>query len=130
MPATYHINPDEELITVQIAGEVDLSEVFEAARGLYDDPAYDPNLPLLADLRGMRVDLREAARKPFNRFVISRFGQPRSASIAVLVDQEMDSELCAAVYWLNCALGVAEMFEDYDMALKWLIRREFAAAEQ
>ncbi len=130
MPASYYINPDEGLITVQIEGDVDLVEVFETARDLYDDAAYDPTLPLLADLRGMRVTLHEAALKPFNRFIISHFGQPRSASIAVVVDQDMDKELYAAVYWLNCAVSIAEMFEDYDMALKWLIRREFAAAEQ
>jgi hypothetical protein len=129
MPSTYHINPDEGLITVKIDGEVDLAEVFETAHGLCEDPAYDPALPLLADLRGMRVALQEAALKPFNRFIISQFGKPRSASIAVVVDQEMDKELCAAVYWLNCAVSVSEMFEDYDLALKWLIRREFATLE-
>lgn len=129
MPATHHINPDEGLITVKITGQVDLVEVFEAARDLHDDPAYDPALPLLADLRGMRVALHTEALKPFNRFIISHFGKPRSASIAVVVDEEMDKELCAAVYWLNCAVNGSEMFEDYDLALKWLIRREFAAVE-
>jgi hypothetical protein len=130
MPATYHINPDEGLITVQIDGNVDLVDVFETARDLHDDPAYDPELPLLTDLRGMRITLHEAALKPFNRFIISHFGRPRSASIAVVVDQEMDKEQCAAVYWLNCAVSASEMFEDYDLALKWLIRKEFAAAER
>ena len=129
MPATHHINSDEGLITVRITGQVDLVEVFEAARDLYDDADYDPALPLLADLRGMRLTLHAAALKPFNRFIISHFGKPRSASIAVVVDHEMDKELCAAVYWLNCAVNGSEMFEDYDQALRWLIRREFAAAE-
>ena len=130
MPATYHINPDEGLITVQIDGDVDLVDVFETARDLRDDTAYEPTLPLLADLRGMRVKLNAAALKPFNRFIISHFGRPRSTSIAVVVDEDMDKELCAAVYWLNCSINAAEMFDDYDLALKWLIRKEFAAAAQ
>ena len=128
MPSVFHIDADEGLITVQIQGEVDLVEVFETARDLHDHTDYNPALPLLVDLRGMRVALEKAALKPFNRFIIGHFGKTRSASIAVVVDHEMDRDLCAAVFWLNCAVSGSEMFEDYDLALKWLIRREFATA--
>ena len=128
MASEFHIKPDEGLITVQIQGAVDLVEIFETARDLHDHAEYDPALPLLVDLRGMRLALEQAALKPFNRYIIGHFGKSRSASIAVVVDHEMDNDLCAAVYWLNCAVSGSEMFEDYDLALKWLIRREFATA--
>lgn len=128
MPSEFHINKDEGLITVQINEEVDLVEIFETARNLHDHADYDPALPLLVDLRGMRLTLEEAALKPFNRYIIWHFGDSRTASIAVVVDHEMDRELCAAVYWLTCAVSGCEMFEDYELALKWLIRREFATA--
>lgn len=128
MSSMFHINTDEGLITVQIREDVDLVDVFETARDLHDHAEYDPALPLLVDLRGMRLVLEEAALKPFNRYIIGHFGKSRSASVAVIVDHEMDKELYAAVYWLNCAVTGCEMFEDYDMALKWLIKREFATA--
>jgi len=128
MASEFHIKPDEGLITVQIQGAVDLVEIFETARDLHDHAEYDPALPLLVDLRGMRLALEQVALKPFNRYIIGHFGKSRSASIAVVVDHEMDNDLCAAVYWLNCAVSGSEMFEDYDLALKWLIRREFATA--
>lgn len=126
MPAAYHISEDEALITVKVDGDVDLVELFEVAKSLEADPAYSPSIPLLVDLREMRVALQAAAVKPFNRFILAHFGPSREASIAVVVDSEMNRELCAAIYWLNCAIGSSEMFEDYDHALKWLIKREFA----
>jgi hypothetical protein len=126
MPAAYHISEDEELITVRAEGEVDLIDLFETAKNLYADPAYCASTPLLVDLRNMRVKLEAAAVKPFNRFILAQFGRNRDASTAVVVDSEMSRELCAAIYWLNCAIGGSEMFEDYELALKWLIKREFA----
>jgi len=126
MPAAYHISEDEALITIKAEGDVDLVELFELATSLQADPAYSPDTPLLVDLREMRVTLQAAVVKPFNRFILTHFGPSREASIAVVVDSGMNSELCAAIYWLNCAMGGSEMFEDYDHALKWLIKREFA----
>jgi hypothetical protein len=128
MPAAFHISEDEGLITVQVDDSIELAEFFQTAQALASDPSYDPALPLLADLRGMRIDLDGEALEPFNRFMVSTYGRDRLASTAVVVDHEMDRKLCAAIYWLSCALGRCEMFDDYDHALKWLIRREFAGA--
>ncbi len=128
MPAAFHISEDEGLITVQVDDAVELAELFDTAKALTSDPSYDPALPLLADLRGMRVELEADALEPFNRFVVNSYGRNRRASTAVVVDHEMDRKLAAAIYWLSCALGHCEMFDDYDHALKWLIKREFAGA--
>ena len=49
--------------------------------------------------------------------------------MAVVIDSEMSRELVANIYWLACAVGGTEVFDDYDHALKWLIRREFANGE-
>ena len=50
----------------------------------------------------------------------------RPGSMAVVIDGDMERELVAGIYWLACAVGGTEVFDDYDHALKWLIRREFA----
>ncbi len=128
MPAAYHISDDEGLITVQVEDSVDLADLYETAKALRADDGYSSGLPLLVDLRGMRLELEKAALDPFNAYIVDNFGQARTASTAVVVDHEMDGKLTAAVYWLSCAIGACEMFDDYDQALKWLIRREFASA--
>ncbi|MCB1685154.1 MAG: hypothetical protein R3E82_19230 [Pseudomonadales bacterium] len=126
MPADYHISADDGLITVQIDSDVDLAHLYEVAKQLLEDPDYDARLPLLLDLRNMRLNIVESARGPFNQFIIGNFGRNREASIAVVIDTELDEKCCADIYWLACAVGSAELFEEYDLALKWLIKREFA----
>lgn len=126
MPPGYHISDDDGLIAVQVRSEVSLGDLYEVARSLLDDPRYARTLPLLLDLRGMRLAVDKTALAPFNRFIIDSYGGEREASIAVVIDTDLDREQCAAIYWLACAVGAAEVFENYDQALKWLIRREFA----
>jgi len=126
MPVAYHISADDGLITVQINSQVDLADLYEIAKSLLNDPQYDPVLPLLLDLRNMQLNIVGAALAPFNQFIISSYGRDRDASIAVVIDQDLDAQRCADIYWLACAVGSAELFEQYDQALKWLIKREFA----
>ncbi|MFV2089105.1 MAG: hypothetical protein ACC642_00465 [Pseudomonadales bacterium] len=125
MSVLFHVSGDEGLISVRVESEIDLVGLYELAKSVHSDPGYDPTLPLLVDLRGMRIDLKRSAVEPFSRYIISHFND-RQASIAVVIDSEMEDKLCAAVYWLACAVNGAELFDDYDHALKWLIRREFA----
>ncbi len=127
MTPVYHIASDDGLISIQVSNEIDLAELYELGKAVLSSADYDPELPLITDLRGMRLDWRQAATKPFVRFVIDNF-KDRPGSIAVVIDNEMSSDLVAGIYWLACAVGDAEVFDDYDHALKWLIRREFVPA--
>ena len=128
MSPGFHIADDEGLITIQVRSGIDIAQLHELASSLLASHDYDANLPLLVDLRGMRVELARDAVEPFSRFIVSRFGG-REGSIAVVIDGDMSGQLAAAVYWLACAIGHTEVFDDYDHALKWLIRREFAGSE-
>ncbi len=125
MAPAYHIASDDGLISIQVGSEIDLADLYELAKSVLASDDYDPELPLLMDLRGMRLDWREEATEPFVRFAIDRF-RNRPGSMAVVIDGEMDRDLVAAIYWLACAVGGTEVFDDYDHAMKWLIRREFA----
>lgn len=125
MPPGYHIANDDGLISIQVADEIDLAELYELAKSVLSSTDYAAELPLLADLRGMRLELNRDAAKPFSNFVINNF-RNRPVSMAVVIDGDMNRELSAAIYWLACAVGRTEVFDDYDHALKWLIRREFA----
>lgn len=125
MTAGFHIATDEGLISIQVPGEIDLVDLFELAKTVVNEADYDPALPLLLDLRGMRLEIVRAAAEPFSSFMIQNF-RGRQGSMAVIIDTEMSRKLSAAIYWLACAVGSTEVFDDYDHALKWLIRREFA----
>lgn len=125
MTRGYHIAHDDGLISVQVRDEIDLAELYELAKSVLNSEDYIADLPLLVDLRGMRLELNRDAAEPFSNFVIDNF-RNRSGSMAVVIDTDMSRELSAATYWLACAVGGTEVFDDYDHALKWLIRREFA----
>ncbi|HEY5644891.1 MAG TPA: hypothetical protein VIS76_03020 [Pseudomonadales bacterium] len=125
MSPGYHIATDDGLITVQVRCTVALADLQKLAETILADEKYDPVLPLLFDLRDMRLDLNSAATDSFSRFVVANF-RGRAGSMAVIIDGDMNRALSAGIFWLSCALGGTEVFEDYDHALKWLIRREFA----
>jgi hypothetical protein len=125
MAPAYHIASDDGLISIQVAAEIDLVDIYELAKSVLSSDDYDPELPLIMDLRGMRLDWREDATEPFVRFAIDNF-RNRPGSMAAVIDSEMSGDLVAGIYWLACAVGGTEVFDDYDHAMKWLIRREFA----
>ena len=125
MAPAYHIGSDDGLISIQVTSEIDLADLYELAKSVVSSADYEPELPLIVDLRGMRLDWRQDATAPFTRFIIDNF-KDRDGSMAVVLDGDMGSELVAGIYWLACAVGGTEVFDDYDHALKWLIRREFA----
>ena len=129
MPADYHINADEGLIALRIEGRVDLVDSLELCKRLLADPLFDPALPQLIDLRGMQLTLEDSATRPFSSFVTRQYGPSTAASVAVVVDPDLNTQLCAGIYWLSCTLAHAEVFECYNHALKWLMKREFANNE-
>lgn len=125
MSPGYHIASDDGLITVQVRCTVTLADLQRLAETILADQNYDPVLPLLFDLRNMRLDLNAEATETFSRFVVANF-RDRAGSMAVIIDGDMNRALSAGIFWLSCAVGGTEVFEDYDHALRWLIRREFA----
>lgn len=139
MPATYHIDQSEGLITVRAQGELTLRSLMAMGHALLGDRRYVPELPQLLDFRGMRVVAAlppGAVGKPapasdldlLKQFVSGPYRDRTACSIAVVIDQHLESEHCAEIYLLTCAIAGAELFAEYDLALKWLMRREFAAA--
>jgi hypothetical protein len=125
MAPAYHIASDDGLISIQVSSEIDLADLYELAKSVVSSADYDPTLPMIMDLRGMLLDWHQDATEPFTRFIIDNF-RDREGSMAVVLDSEMSRDLVAGIYWLACAVGGTEVFDDYDHALKWLIRREFA----
>lgn len=127
MPADYHINEDDGLITIEVAGTVNLADIYATAQLILADPQYDPSLPQIVDLRGMLLDLKASSVAPFTRFMVARYAPQTQACVAVVIDPELVADICARVYWISCALGNSEVFDNYELALRWLMKQEFAA---
>ena len=126
MSANYHIDENAGLIAVRIEGQVNLVDMLEQCKGLLADPQFDPQLPQLIDLRGMQLELEGSAARPFSSFFTRLYGPSIDASIAIVVDPNLNDELCARIDRLSCALDHTEVFDCYSQALKWLMKREFA----
>lgn len=124
MSPGFHIASDDGLISIQVRSDIDLAELYELCKSVLTSDDYDPQLPLITDLRGMRLDWHQDATAPFTHFMVENFRE-RPGSMAVVIDNEMSRDLVAGIYWLACAIGGTEVFDDYDHAIKWLIRREF-----
>jgi hypothetical protein len=125
MPAAYHINPDDGLVTVRAEGTVSFPELTDLGRSLLADRHFDPELPQLLDFRGMRP-WRDAGLEDFRAFVHGPYRQRVAASIAVVIDGHLETRHCADIFLLTCAVPEAELFADYDQALRWLVREAFA----
>ena len=122
MPAQYHINHEDEFIAIRLEGEVDLVEVYELCQALLADSDFKPQLPQLADVRDVQLKLTPGALKPFLNYVTSKYRPSIAAPIAVVLDGSMDDDFCAGVFRFACNLPATEVFDDYALAIKWLLR--------
>ncbi len=129
MPAQYHINHDDEFVALQLDGAVDLVDVYELCQSLLADPRFNPELPQLADLRSVQLHLKQGAMRPFLRYMTTKYRPLVGAPIAVVFDGSMDDEFCAGVYQFACKLTDTEAFDDYALAIKWLLRNRWTTAD-
>jgi hypothetical protein len=127
MPCGYHMNLEDGLITVDGTDASTFSDLLSVGRELLADPQFDPNLPQLVDLRGMRIHRDVQSSASLRQFTIKAYRPQVLSSVAVVVDDHLTNDLLAAIYHLVCALEQTELFDHYDQAIKWLMRREFAA---
>jgi hypothetical protein len=61
----------------------------------------------------------------FFTFVQQEYARGVRGTVAVVVDPELGADFHANAYLVTCALANAEMFENYQQALNWLVQREF-----
>ena len=127
MPCGYHLNREDGLVTITGSDTISLDEAISLGRELLRDPVFDPELPHLVDLRGLVVERDPKATNDFRDFVLHDYRPNVQASIAVVIDHTLDQTAVAGLYHLSCAMDQTEMFDHYDHALRWLMRREFVS---
>lgn len=127
MTVEYHINERDELITLTAKGTVEGSQACACIDELLNDSAFEANLPQLVDLREALFSGTEEDLERFKDFLLDNY-QPRlNAGVAIVVNPDWDQETCAQAFWVSCALGCAELFDNWNQACKWLIKQEFSA---
>ena len=127
MAIEYHINDRDELITLTASGAVSSSEACGCIEDMLKDPAFNAKIPQLIDLRGAEPSGTAEDLSNFETFLLGDY-QPRLGStVAIVVNQDWDESTCARAFWVSCALGLAELFDDWNQACKWLVTREFTA---
>jgi hypothetical protein len=123
VPLHYHINKEDEFITIRLEGDADLALVYELCQTLLNDPDYHAEWPQLVDVRGIELGLKRGAMRPFSRYVLTTYRPRVTAPIAVVIDGSMDDAFCAGVFRFVCSMPDAEVFDDYPLAIRWLVRK-------
>lgn len=126
MPCGYHINMEDGLTTISAEAEIAIAQLHALGQKLLADPEFDPYLPQLIDLRGLNVEYQADAADDLRHFALSTYRPRVQSSIAVIIDESLDAESVAGLFHLSCAMDNTELFDYYDQAIKWLMRREFA----
>jgi hypothetical protein len=122
LTADYHINHEDEFVTLRFDGDTDLVDAYELTQQLLTDPDFRADWPQLVDLRGININVQPGAMRPFARYTASAYRPRVTAPIAVVLDGSMDDAFCAGVFRLVCSLPQAEVFDDYALAIKWLLK--------
>jgi hypothetical protein len=120
--AEYHINREDEFVALCCDGEIDLVEIREMCQRLLKDPEFNPSWPQLADLRGLELKLTHGTMRQFLNYTAATYRPRISAPIAVVLDGSKDDAFCAGVFRFVCGLADAEVFDDYALAIKWLLK--------
>ena len=128
MPLDYHIDTDSGLINLTGQDRLEISDLVRCGEALLEDQAFDPTLPQLLDLREAEIAAPDGLTyEPDVLAFIERFNQQVRAGVAVIVPGGLEKSIIAEVYRATCQFARAELFEDYDHAMRWLIKTEFAA---
>lgn len=130
MPCGFHINQDDELIHITASQTVNPDDAQSTFDAVLAHPDFKANMPQLIDLRGIEVtfsDSEEATVRAYHslkRFLIRDYRSKSTAHACVVVDDGLDQEAIAAIFYVTCQLPRTELFDSYEQALRWLIRHE------
>lgn len=106
---------------------VALNHLVDCGNAVLNDHAFAPTLPQLIDLRCVRFELVPPGLYEQQALqLINRFNETVHASVAVVVSGGLPLPVIAEVYRITSQFTRAELFEDYDHAMRWLIKTAFA----
>lgn len=126
MPLKFHSNQEEGLTIINGDGPMTWDSLHQVLQDLLDSGEDHTTLPHIIDLREVEVDFDTTTMEPFGEFFAVRFGKEVVGSVAIVIKDGMTAEDCAKFYKVASSIDHAELFDDYNHAMRWLMRREFA----
>ncbi len=123
MSLEYHIDADESLITVRVKDGLRPGDMESLAAQLFDDPLFAADMAQLLDLRQAKIELLDDHAKLLTRYLLNKYNPAIDGNIAVVIDPDLTPADTALMFRITCALERAELFEDFEMAVKWLARK-------
>jgi hypothetical protein len=119
----YHIDADESLITVKVKDGLRPGDMELMAAQLFDDPMFVPDMAQLLDFRHANIELPDDHAKLLTRYLLKKYNPAIDGNIAVVVDPDLTPNDTALMFRIACSLERAELFEDFEMAVKWLAHK-------
>lgn len=126
MTLRFHSNQEEGLTTINGDGPVTWDCLHEVLQELLDSGEEHATLPHVIDLRAADIDFSDTTMDIFGEFFAVRFGAEVTGSIAIVIKDGLDPDICAMFYKVASSVDHTELFDDYNHAMRWLMRREFA----
>ncbi len=126
MPLQFPCNPEEGLTTVNGTGPATWDCLLQGLQELLNLAQDNVSLPHLIDLRGFDLELETTEMEPFGEFFALRFANQITGSIALVIADSLAAPECAKFYRIASSVGHCELFDDYNHAMRWLMKREFA----
>ncbi len=127
----YHINNDEELISIHISGDETLTSIDALFADLAADLSHVGSWPHLVDLRGLNLEEPHEQAVPFLKRMVGHYRPFVDADMAIVADMSLPPQIFQNLFRLTCAMPQTELFDDYSTAIKWLIQKDFTrSAEQ
>ena len=128
MSINYHISSENGLISLLADPEVTLAELHDCGKRLMADQAFEPDLPQLIDLRAANIERLCTTDQQLAQTMVETYNGSVPGNVAVLIDAASAGEPLADLYRTICTFENAELFDNYEHALRWLVRKAFAPA--
>lgn len=123
MGLAYHIDLDEYLVTVSAHESLQPGDMESLADSLIADPLFAADMAQLLDLRQAAINIHDEHARLLARYLLKNYNPAIRGNIAVVIDPNLTPADTARMFRVTCALERAELFEDFDMAVKWLVRK-------
>jgi hypothetical protein len=123
MGLAYHIDLDEHLVTVSAHESLQPGDMESLADTLIADPLFAADMAQLLDLRQAAINIHDEHARLLAGYLLKNYNPAIRGNIAVVIDPNLTPADTARMFRVTCALERAELFEDFDMAVKWLVRK-------
>jgi len=124
LPTDFHIDTSEELISITVDADTTIEEFQQTVNTLTQASHYCAQWPHLVDLRAMKIEFANPSDTRTIEELSVEYRSRVNGNVAVVIAADIDPLTCANIFHFTCSVEAAELFDDYALAIKWLIKSE------